>query len=147
MSEELKQISVRMPLEVFNQGKLEVVDEIVHPEFVDHGPRPLPGMTPDREGIKAIARVVRHEFPDQTNTVNNVIAEGDLVALHVTTKATMRGEFAGMPPSGKQATWDAIHITRFRDGKLAEHWVVQDQLGMLQQLGFVQAPGVGQPTG
>ena len=62
----------------------------------------------------------------------------------VTSKGTMQGEFAGMPPSGKQAIWDAVHITRVRDGKLVEHWVVQDQLGMLQQLGFVAAPGAAE---
>lgn len=147
MSEELKNVSARMALEVFNQGKIEVVDEIVHPEYVDHAAAPMPGITPDREGIKAMAVAARQAFPDLTNTINHSIAEGDLVAMHVTSRGTMRGEFAGMPPSGKQATWDAIHITRFRDGKLSEHWVVADQLGMLQQLGFVQAPGVGQPTG
>jgi len=45
-----------------------------------------------------------------------------------------------MPPSGKKATWEAIHITRVKDGKIVEHWAVQDQLGMLQQLGFIPAP-------
>lgn len=90
--------------------------------------------------------LVRRAFPDLHNTINHEVAEGDLVATHVTSTGTMRGELAGMPPSGKQATWDAIHIVRFRDGKLAEHWVVQDQLGMLQQLGFVPASGPAQPV-
>ncbi|MGZ4427004.1 MAG: ester cyclase [Nocardioidaceae bacterium] len=52
-----------------------------------------------------------------------------------------------MPPSGKQATWDSVHIGRVRDGKVTEHWVVQDQLGMLQQLGFVPARGEAKTTG
>jgi predicted ester cyclase len=42
-----------------------------------------------------------------------------------------------MPPSGKSAKWEAIHISRIKDGKVVEHWMVQDQLGMLQQLGFI----------
>jgi predicted ester cyclase len=57
----------------------------------------------------------------------------------------MRGDFMGMPAAGKEATWSEIHITRFADGKAVEHWGVVDQLGMLQQLGFAEAPG--QPAG
>jgi predicted ester cyclase len=145
MSVDYKRLSERMPLEVFNLGKVEVIDEIVHPDFVDHG-MPLPGATPDREGLKTMVSSMRGAFPDLHNRINLVVAEGDTVATHVTSTGTMKGELAGMPPSGKQATWDAIHIVRFRDGKLAEHWVVQDQLGMLQQLGFMQAPGPAQPA-
>jgi len=143
MSEENKAVAARMPLEVFNQGNLDVIDEVISPEFTDHA-LPLPGAPSGRDGVKVYAAAVRQAFPDLHNTINHVIAEGDLVAMHVTSKGTMQGEFAGMPPSGKQAIWDAVHITRIRDGKLVEHWVVQDQLGMLQQLGFVAAPGAAE---
>lgn len=138
MSEELKEIAARMPTEVFNEGKLEVIDEVMHPDFVDHGL--MPGLSNDRAGVKAFAAAVREAFPDLVNTVTHVVAEGDMVVQHVTTTGTMRGDFAGMPASGKQATWEAIHLVRFRGTKVAEHWVVADQLGMLQQLGFVQIP-------
>ncbi len=57
----------------------------------------------------------------------------------------MKGEFAGMPPSGKSATWAAVYILRFANGKIVEYWGVNDQLSMLQQLGFAEAPG--QPAG
>jgi len=139
MSEENKALVAASFQEVFNQGNLDVIDEVVSPELIDHA-LPLPGAPSGRDGVKVFAAVVRHAFPDLSSTVNHAIAEGDLVALHVTSKGTMRGEFAGMPASGKQATWDAVHIARVRDGKIVEHWVVQDQLGMLQQLGFVPAP-------
>ncbi len=137
MSEDLKAIAARMPSEVFNQGRLEVIDEVVHPDFVDHG-TPLPGMANDREGLKAMVAALRQAFPDMNNTVNHMVAEGDLIAQHVTTTGTMLGELAGIPPSGRYASWDAMHLVRFRDGKIAEHWVVVDQLGMFQQLGFMQ---------
>jgi predicted ester cyclase len=52
----------------------------------------------------------------------------------------MRGDFQGMPASGKEATWSEIHIVRFADGKVVEHWGVVDQLGMLAQLGFGAPP-------
>ncbi|NYD40266.1 ester cyclase [Nocardioides panaciterrulae] len=145
MSEELKAAAARMPTEVFNQGRLEVIDEVVHPDFVDHG-TPWEGISNDREGLKAMVGAIRRAFPDLENTVNHVVAEGDLVAQHVTTRGTMLGELAGMPPTGKQATWDAMHLVRFRDGQIAEHWVVVDQLGMFQQLGFVQMSGQPQPA-
>lgn len=146
MSEELKAIAARMPTEVFNEGRVEVIDEVVHPEFVDHG-APWTGTSNDREGLKAMVGALRRAFPDLKNTVNLVVADGDLVAQYVTTTGTMLGELGGMPPSGKQATWDAMHLVRFRDGMIAEHWVVVDQLGMFQQLGFVQMPIQGQSAG
>jgi steroid delta-isomerase-like uncharacterized protein len=131
-----KALAARMPLEAFAQGQTDVIDEVLAPDIVDHGTLP-PGMPQGADSVKAFVAIVRNAFPDLTITINHAIAEGDLVALHITSSATMKGEFAGMPPSGKYATWEAVHISRFVNGKVAEHWVVQDQLGMLQQLGFV----------
>jgi predicted ester cyclase len=143
VSEELKAIAGRMPTEVFNEGKLNVIDEVMAPDFVDHGLPP--GMPNGREGVKAFAAAARKAFPDLANTVTHVVAEGDLVCQHISTTGTMRGDFAGMPASGKQATWEAIHLVRFRGKEAVEHWVVSDQLGMFQQLGFIQMP-TGQPA-
>ena len=84
---------------------------------------------------------VRKAFPDLHYTVHDVIAEGDRVVQRATGRGTMKGEFQGMPPSGKSATWQEIHITRFEGGKAVEHWGVIDQMAMLAQLGFVEAPG------
>jgi predicted ester cyclase len=143
MSEELKAIAARMPTEVFNEGRLDVIDEVMAPDFVDHGLPP--GMSNDREGVKAFAAAAREAFPDLVNTVTHVVAEGDLVCQHVSSTGTMRGDFAGMQASGKQATWEAIHLMRFRGKQAVEHWVVSDQLGMLQQLGFIEMP-TGRPA-
>jgi predicted ester cyclase len=143
MSEENKTLAARMPLEVFVQGSLDVVDEVLAPGFTDHAP-PLPGQPPGRKGVKIFAAAVRQAFPDLEITIDHAIAEGDLVALHITASGTMQGEFVGMPPSGKHATWNAVHIDRISDGKIVEHWIVQDQLGMLQQLGFIPAPGAAE---
>ena len=106
---------------------------------VDHAALP-PGMPPEKEGIKLLVKALRSAFPDLKITIDFSVAEGDLVATYATTTGTMKGEFAGMPPSGKTATWEAIHIARIKDGKVVEHWAVQDQLGMLQQLGFMPTP-------
>ncbi len=138
-----KALAARMPLEVFVQGKLDVVDEVLAPGFTDHAPG-LPGQPPGRERVKIFAAAVRQAFPDLEIRIDHAVAEGDLVVLHITASGTMQGEFAGMPPSGKHATWNAVHIDRISDGKVVEHWIVQDQLGMLQQLGFIPAPGAVQ---
>jgi steroid delta-isomerase-like uncharacterized protein len=134
-----KALAHRIPLEVFNEGKYEVVDQVISDDNVDHGSLP-PGMPSGKEGVKALAKALRSAFPDFKITINFDIAEGDLVASYGTTTGTMKGEFAGMPPSGKTASWDAIHVVRIKDGKIVEHWQVQDQLAMLQQLGFVPDP-------
>ena len=146
MSEQNKAVVGRIALEVFSEGKLELLDELIAPDFIEHG-QEIPGMPAGRDGVRFYAEAVRGAFPDLQNTIKQAIAEGDLVVQHVTSTGTMRGEFAGMPPSGKQATWDSIHIGRVRDGKVTEHWVVQDQLGMLEQLGFAPARGEAKTTG
>ena len=138
-SEKNKAIDARITLEAFNQGRLDVIDEVISPDFVDHSQLP-PGLPPGREGVKALARALRSAFPDFKVTIEHQIAEGDLTVHHVSATGTMKGDFAGMPASGKRARWEAIHISRLANGKVVEHWSVQDQLGMLQQLGFVPTP-------
>jgi Predicted ester cyclase len=129
----------RMVDEVVNRGNLALIDELMAPDFVDHALPP--GVPPNREGVKTFFAMLRGAFPDLHATVDDVIAEGDKVVQRTTAHGTMKGEFAGMPPSGKSATWQQIHILRFADGKEVEHWAVTDQLSMLQQLGFAEAPG------
>jgi steroid delta-isomerase-like uncharacterized protein len=139
MSDQNKAIAARIPLEAFNQGKLEVIDELIADDAIDHLPLPQ-GMPAGKEGLKLFVTALRSAFPDLKITIDFEVTEGDLVVAYGTTTGTMKGEFAGMPPSGKTATWDAIHITRVKDGKIVEHWAVQDNLGMLQQLGVIPMP-------
>jgi steroid delta-isomerase-like uncharacterized protein len=98
-------------------------------------------VAPDAEGAKAFFGMFRSAFPDLHATIDDELAEGDRVVQRRTTSGTMRGDFMGMPASGKQAAWSGIHIIRLVDGKLVEHWSVVDMLGMLAQLGFAQGPG------
>lgn len=140
-----KKINDRFPLEVLNQGKLSVIDEIVDPNAVDH--TPLPGYPPTPEGYKQWTRDFRQAFPDLHYEINDTIAEGDEVVQRVTGSGTMRGPFAGMQPSGKHATWTEMHIVRMRNGKVVEHWGQVDQFGMMQQLGFIPAQATGSSTG
>lgn len=100
-----------------------------------------PGIPSTIENTKKFMSALIAAFPDLTYKIEDTIGEGDLVAQRVTASGTMKGEFNGMKPSGKRATWSEMHILRFANGKIVEHWANVDQMGMLAQLGFAQAPG------
>lgn len=142
-SEENKASARRFLEEVMNRGNLAVIDELTSPDFVDH--TAPPGVPATNEGFKGFVSTFRAAFPDLHYTIEDELADGDRIVQRVVGQGTMQGDFQGMPASGKSATWQEIHITRFADGKAAEHWGVVDQLGMLVQLGFAQAPG--EPVG
>ena len=72
-----------------------------------------------------------------------VVAAGDLVAYRATLSGTHEGELLGMPPTGRSFAVQHMHMLRMRDGRACEHWAVRDDLGMLQQLGIIPAPGGG----
>jgi predicted ester cyclase len=138
MSEDIKAIGRRISVEVFGQGKFDVVDEVLAPDSREHGEFP-PGVPPGREGLKMIARQLRAAFPDLKNTIDLQVAEGDLVATKVTYSGTMKGDYMGMPATGKQATWTESHFLRIKNGQIVEHWGDIDWLGMLRQLGLAPA--------
>jgi steroid delta-isomerase-like uncharacterized protein len=113
------------------------------PDFVEHSPQP--GIPPDREGLKQLVTVYRTAFPDTQFTVEDLIVEGDKAVVRWTARGTHQQELMGIPPTGKQATVTGIDIYRIKNGMTAEHWGNFDQLGLLQQLGVIPAPG--QPGG
>ncbi len=135
--EQNKTIADRLPLEL-SKGNLAVLEEVIDPKAVDHGLPP--GLPQTREGTKQFFAGFRAAFPDLNYRIEDTIAEGDYVVQRVVGTGTMKGAFQGMPPSGKSATWEEIHIVRFANGKVVEHWANVDQLAMLTQLGFVQPP-------
>jgi predicted ester cyclase len=113
-----------------NEGQLDRVEEFVHPEFVDHSAPPgLPG---GPEGVRAVLGAIREAFPDHDAEVMHLIGEGDLVATHKTFTGTHKGEFFGMPPTGKRGTIRVMDFVRYHDGLVAEHWSVVDTSGLSQ---------------
>jgi steroid delta-isomerase-like uncharacterized protein len=120
---------------VFERGEMAAVDDLVAEDFVPHT---YPGTT-DREGLKRAMERVSQGIADARFTIEDVIAEGDRVAVRLTSGATQVGEFMGMPPSGKHYAIEEIHIFRIRDGRISEHWHQFDQLGMMRQLGIMPA--------
>jgi steroid delta-isomerase-like uncharacterized protein len=122
--------------QAFNAGDLAVINELVARDYVLHVAPEVRGP----EGMQHFVAMYRTAFPDYACTVDDQIAEGDKVVTRWTARGTQRGELMGIPPTGKQVTLPGVVIDRIADGQLVETWLQADVLGMLQQLGVVQAP-------
>ena len=143
MSAEQNKALVRQLVEEgINQGNISVIDELIIPDFVEHEELP-PGIPPGREAPKALFTMLCSAFPDIKATIEHLIAEGDEVVLHMTWTGTHKGEFMGIPPTGKSISINVIDILGIAEGKFVEHWGVMDSMAMMQQLGVVPAPGEG----
>jgi len=94
----------------------------------------------DREELIGFLQGYWKAFPDTKHVINEVVAEGDIVVARVTCEGSQRGEFEGMPATGKQVKYAGVHIIKFLDGKIQEWWCMDDNLGMMQQLGLQLAP-------
>ena len=119
--------------EVVNEGKVDVIDELIADDFVDHDP--FPGTSADVKGLKDGIEMIRSAFPDVQMSIDEAIAEGDALAIRSTTRGTHDGEFMGMPATGKKVEVAGYDIVHFEDGKVTEHWGVIDTGAMLEQLG------------
>ena len=125
--------------DAFTAGEPDRLDALISPDYVEHTPVP-PGWPTGLEGLKQYIRVTHTGFPDFRYTVEDMVAEGDVVAARATARGTHTGEYLGIPPTGKEASWTEMHIGRVEGGRFVEHWANSDQLGLLQQLGVIPAP-------
>ena len=140
-AEQNKALTSRFVEEFLNQGHFDRADVFLSTNYVEHVPAP-PGFPTGVAGLIQYFTLLRQAFPDLNYRVEDTVAEGDKVVARLTGRGTMKGDFLGIPATGKQATWTEMHIARVGpDGKFVEHWAVVDQLGMLQQLGLVPTPG------
>lgn len=143
--DEIKALVRRFVDELYNKGNLAIVDEMLSPSFVDHTARPP--TPPDRQAVIYDATMSRTAFPDLHVTIDDMLVEGNHVAVRTTMRGTHEGEFYGIPPTHKQTTTSGITQARFSDGKLVEWWSFGDELGWLQQLGaFAQLTASQQPS-
>lgn len=123
--------------EVWNQGKIDVLDDILSKEYINHNPgfeNPKPGP----EGLKPIVIAIRKGFPDLKYIIKNIVATDDYVAVHVVMTGTHTGDFFGIPATGKKIEVNQMQFERISDGKMIEHWRVTDDLSMMKQLGQMQ---------
>jgi steroid delta-isomerase-like uncharacterized protein len=136
-------IARRIVDEVWAEGRLETIDELVAEDF--HGWTPTNGEIRGREAFREMVKMYRSAFPNMTMVVDLIAADGEWVTTKWTASGTHTGELMGMAPTGKDVTVTGIEIDRIAGGQIAEGWGVFDALGMLQQLGAVPA-GAGEPA-
>jgi steroid delta-isomerase-like uncharacterized protein len=125
--------------EVWNTGNVALVDDLLAPDFVDHAAQMGRG-DPTRDGFKTQVRLFRTAFPDGRSQIEDLIAEDDRVVARWTDGGTQRGEWMGVPPTGKRVTMSGIDVYRIEQGRIAEFWCSEDELGLLRQLGALQPP-------
>jgi steroid delta-isomerase-like uncharacterized protein len=139
MSEENKAVVRRFIEEVWNNGNLDAIDELISEDHVDHDPANA-GSPGGREGVRAFVQMYRTAYPDTHIEFGEMVAEGDLVAGSWTATGTHQGELMGMPPTGRSIHVTGMGMDRVRNGQIVESWANYDSLGMLQQLGAIPAP-------
>ena len=133
MSEQNKALSRRFYEEVFNKKNLDVIDELCASDVVDH--TAMPGQAPGARGLKDVFASFLKAFPDFHITVEEMIAERDIVVARFTVEGTHRGEFMGAVPTGKPVTFHGIDMIRVKNGQATEVWHQGDDMIVLMQLG------------
>ena len=137
LEEQNKEI-VRQLYEAIDKQDMDTFLGLSAPDGVCH----IPGV-PEAVPLEAIAEVIKSfytAFPDSTHAIKDVIAEGDKVAIRFTQVSTHTGEYEGIPPTGNKISVECQHMLRLADGKVAEVWLVEDNLGMMMQLGMELKP-------
>ena len=138
--EDHKALVRRWTEEVVNKGNLAAVDELFAPTYVWH----IAGM-PDikgPDGVRQFVTTVRTAFPDFHATLEDMVVEGDKVAVRYTNRGTQKGEFRGVAPSGKEMTWSLLILTHLAGGKFQESWQISD---LYRQLSMGSPPGQSKP--
>ena len=126
----------RLVDDVWNRGDPAAVDELFAPDFVGHDPGP-PNLIDGPAGMKRFVAQMKAAFPDWRVTTDDLMADGDKLISRWTVRATHRGAFAGVDPTGRRIEVRGISIHRVVDGRSVENWHGVDKLGMLRQIGAV----------
>jgi steroid delta-isomerase-like uncharacterized protein len=121
-----------------SKGDLAAADAILAPEFSLHTPLPTPG--PGIEAMNNVIITCRAAFHGLHVTIDDIMADGDKVTARFTARGIHKGEFMGLPPTGKAITMTGIEIFRVKEGKIAELWGEVNLMGLMQQLGILPIP-------
>jgi steroid delta-isomerase-like uncharacterized protein len=146
----LAEASRRILEEGFNEGKLDLAEQLISPQAINHDPAEPARMRGFRgpEVFKQTVMLYRAAFPDVRITVDDVIAADDRVVLRWRSEGTHRGALEGFAPTGARASVTGISIDRWENGKVVESWSEWDNLGLARQLGAAPPEGsVGEKIG
>lgn len=133
--EQNKILATRFYEEILNGRKMNVADEILSSQYVDHS-----AAAPGLENFKTYLTMITTVFPDIHVTVKDMFADDYKLAVRLAVRGTQANSFRGFPATGGQATWSGMDILHISDGKIKERWSERDFLHMLVQLGHVQYP-------
>lgn len=140
MSEEIKKIARKLMEDAWNNGSIEVVDQVLSPKCRFHDPA-FPSLTGGIEAYRKHIQTCRAAFPDLKFTIDDTIAENNEVVFHWTVRGTHRGDFLGMPPTGKKAAVSGTSIHRLEKNMIVEIWSDWNVLTLMEQLG-IAAPAM-----
>ncbi len=138
MSKENKRLVRRALDEIYTHGRVELADELIHPDFVDHAPN-HPDLPTGPDSVKEIVGSLHATFGGLRFQIEEELAEGDRVAHRVTMSGRHTGPLMGSEPTGRRFAVQHAYSWRIADGKIVEHWGTRDDLGLLQQLGLLSA--------
>lgn len=131
-------VASRFIHEAFGRGDLSIVDELVHPDFVEHQFGMAASGAAAIENIKAAIVDLHQWMPDLRYTIDDAVSRDGTVWLRMTARGTHQGTIMGMPPTGRPLTVDVLDVLRVRDGRLVEHWGVPDRFALLAQVGLLR---------
>lgn len=136
----LKQIALRYYDEIWSQGRLALVDELMADDYENCDPATPGGRVTGRDGLKGLVTSYREAFPDLRMRIIEQHAEGDVVVSRWHASGTHRGAMMGVPATGRRAEGiEGVTITRFRDGRIVQDRAVWDSAGLLRALGVLPA--------
>ena len=123
--------------ELWDKWRVDTADQLLTADYRFH----LPGVpiALDRGATKQVILMFKGSFPDLSHTVNEIVAEGDTVAVRWSVQGTHRGEFQGIPATGNVVNLSGLTVHHLRDGQIAETWLSFDSMELLQKLGAIPA--------
>jgi steroid delta-isomerase-like uncharacterized protein len=140
MSEQNKALVRRLTEEVMNRGNFAVVEELVAPDYTGHSPT---AETRGSDGYRQFYQGLRGAFPDIQCTIEDLVGDGDKVVSRWRAHGTHKGEYAGLPPTGKTGVVTGTSLFRINNGRVVECWTNADDLSLLQLVGAI--PELGLP--
>lgn len=118
--------------ELFNQGKLELIEQLLHPRYVNHSPSP--GLPSGREGLRVIVPALRAAFPDLHYAIEDLVIGDDAVATRTTMRGTHEGDFFGLAPTGRRFSVQQMTLEYFAEERIIAHHRVTDEASLMRQL-------------
>jgi steroid delta-isomerase-like uncharacterized protein len=131
-------VVMRRLYDAFNAGDQHALDAVIADSFVEH--EETPGIPPGKDGLKQFVAMLHKSFPDVVFEVADIAAEADKVWARVVATGTHRGEWFGIPPTGRAIKIEVFDICRIAGGQITEHWGLADNMGVMRQLGVLPAP-------